>query len=49
MTEADSALQIELDSGMGVKVKAANKLPKFDNPQPAELIASAQALPQESA
>ena len=47
MTEADSALQIELDSGKRVKVKAANVLLKFDKPQPAELIASAQALSQD--
>ena len=47
MTEADSALQIELDSGKRVKVKAANVLLKFDKPQPAELIASAQALAQD--
>ena len=47
MTEADSALQIELDSGKRVKVKAANVLLKFDQPQPAELIASARALSQD--
>ena len=47
MTEADSALQIELDSGKRVKVKAANVLLKFDKPQPAELIASAQVLAQD--
>ena len=44
MSEADSSLQIELDSGKRVKVKAANVLLKFDKPQPAELIAQAQAL-----
>ena len=44
MTEADSSMQIELDSGKRVKVKAANVLLKFDQPQPAELIASAQAI-----
>ncbi len=44
MSEADSSLQIELDSGKRVKVKAANVLLKFDKPQPAELIAEAQAL-----
>ena len=44
MTEADSSLQIELDSGKRVKVKAANVLLKFDKPQPAELIAAAQAI-----
>ncbi|HEX6708180.1 MAG TPA: RNB domain-containing ribonuclease [Albitalea sp.] len=44
MTEADSSMQIELDSGKRVKVKAANVLLKFDKPAPAELISSAQAL-----
>ena len=47
MTEADSALQIELDSGKRVKVKAANVLLKFDRPQPTELIAAAQAMAQD--
>ena len=32
MTEADSSMQIELDSGKRVKVKAANVLLKFDKP-----------------
>ena len=44
MTDADSSVQIELDSGKRVKVKAANVLLKFDQPQPAALIASAHAL-----
>lgn len=44
MTEADSSMQIELESGKRVKVKSANVLLKFDKPQPAELIASAQTL-----
>ena len=44
MTEADSAAQIELESGKRVKVKAANLLLKFDQPPPAELIAQALAL-----
>jgi exoribonuclease II len=47
MTETDSSVQIELDSGKRVKVKAANVLLKFDKPQPAELIASAHALAQD--
>ena len=47
MSEADSSMQIELDSGKRVKVKAANVLLKFDKPQPAELIASAQTLARE--
>jgi exoribonuclease-2 len=36
-------MQIELDSGKRVKVKSANVLLRFDKPQPAELIAAAQA------
>ena len=44
MSEADSSMQIELDSGKRVKVKAANVLLKFEKPQPAELIAEAQTL-----
>lgn len=47
MSEADASMQIELDSGKRVKVKSANVLLKFEKPQPAELIASAQALSQE--
>ncbi|MCA6218881.1 RNB domain-containing ribonuclease [Ideonella sp. B7] len=43
MSEADSSMQIELDSGKRVKVKNANVLLRFDKPQPAELIAAAQA------
>ncbi len=44
MSETDSAMQIELESGKRVKVKAANVLLRFDKPQPAELIASAQQV-----
>ena len=44
MTEADSSLQIELESGKRVKVKAAHVLLKFEKPLPAELMAEAQAL-----
>ena len=47
MTESDASMQIELDSGKRVKVKAANALLRFDKPQPAELIAAAQTLAQE--
>jgi exoribonuclease II len=47
MTEADSAVQIELDSGKRVKVKAANVLLKFDRPQPADLVTAAQRLSQD--
>ena len=44
MSETEGAMQIELESGKRVKVKAANVLLKFDKPQPAELIASAQQV-----
>ena len=44
LSEADASMQVELDSGKRVKVKAANVLLKFAQPQPAELMASAQAL-----
>ncbi|HEY9240137.1 MAG TPA: RNB domain-containing ribonuclease, partial [Burkholderiaceae bacterium] len=47
MTEADTSMQIELDSGKRVKVKSANVLLKFEKPQPAELIASAQSIAKE--
>jgi exoribonuclease II len=47
MSEADSSMQLELDSGKRVKVKSANVLLRFDAPQPAELIARAQALAQD--
>ncbi|MCY7316006.1 MAG: RNB domain-containing ribonuclease [Rubrivivax sp.] len=44
MSEADSSVQVELDSGKRVKVKAANVMLRFDKPAPAELLAQAQAL-----
>jgi exoribonuclease-2 len=44
MTDSESSVQIELESGKRVKVKAANVLLKFEKPQPAELIAAAQGL-----
>src|SRR5690606_7034996 len=47
MSETDTALQIELESGKRVKVKAANVLLRFDKPQPAELIASAQQVAED--
>ncbi|MDP1532777.1 MAG: RNB domain-containing ribonuclease, partial [Rubrivivax sp.] len=47
MSEADSSMQVELDSGKRVKVKAANVMLKFAQPGPAELIAQAQALSAE--
>ncbi len=47
MSEAESSLQIELDSGKRVKVKSANLLLKFEKPAPAALMASAQALAEQ--
>jgi len=42
LSEAESSLQVELDSGKRVKVKAAHTLVKFDKPQPAQLMSAAQ-------
>ncbi len=47
MSEADSSMQIELESGKRVKVKSANVLLKFEKPAPAELISEGQALAQQ--
>jgi exoribonuclease-2 len=47
MTEAESSAQIELETGKRVKVKSANVLLRFEQPAPAELIASAQNLAEE--
>ncbi|TFY96339.1 ribonuclease catalytic domain-containing protein [Ramlibacter humi] len=47
LSEAESSAQVELDSGKRVKVKAANVLLKFEKPQPAQLVAQAQALAQD--
>ncbi|HEX5356281.1 MAG TPA: RNB domain-containing ribonuclease [Aquabacterium sp.] len=43
MSEADSSMQIELDSGKRVKVKAANVLIKFAKPSPSEVLAQGAA------
>jgi exoribonuclease-2 len=47
MTEADTSMQIELDSGKRVKIKTAHVLLKFDKPLPAELIAAGQSIAKE--
>jgi exoribonuclease-2 len=47
MSEADSSLQVELDSGKRVKVKSANVMLRFEKPAPALLLAGAQALADE--
>lgn len=47
LSEGDTSLQVELDSGKRVKVKAANALLKFEKPAPAQLVSAGQALSQE--
>ena len=47
MSEADTSVQVELESGKRVKVKSANVMLRFDRPAPAELMAQAQALAAE--
>ncbi|MFN5348490.1 MAG: ribonuclease catalytic domain-containing protein [Polaromonas sp.] len=44
LSETDSSLQVELDSGKRVKVKAVNALLKFEKPAPADFVAAAQRL-----
>ncbi len=44
LSEADSSLQVELDSGKRVKVKAVNALLKFEKPAPGDFVAAAQRL-----
>ena len=44
LSEADSSLQVELDSGKRVKVKAVNALLKFEKPAPADFVAAAHKL-----
>jgi exoribonuclease-2 len=44
LSEAESSLQVELDSGKRVKVKSANALLRFDQPAPAQLMLAATAL-----
>lgn len=43
LSEAESSAQVELDSGKRVRVKSANILLKFEKPQPAAMLAEAQA------
>ncbi len=44
LSEAEASLQVELESGKRVKVKAAHVLLKFEKPAPAELLSAAQDL-----
>ncbi len=47
LSEAEASLQVELDTGKRVKVKAAHALLRFEKPGPSELIAQAQQLAAE--
>jgi exoribonuclease II len=47
LSEADASLQVELDSGKRVKVKATNALLKFEKPAPAEFMAAGQKLSED--
>ena len=44
LSETDASLQVELDSGKRVKVKAAHALLRFDKPAPAAMVTAGQAL-----
>jgi exoribonuclease-2 len=44
LSEADTSAQVELDSGKRVKVKSTNIMLRFDKPEPAQLLAAAQAV-----
>jgi exoribonuclease II len=44
MSEADSSVQVELDSGKRVKVKSAQVMLRFDKPAPAEFLQQAMAI-----
>jgi exoribonuclease-2 len=46
LSEAESSVQVELDSGKRVKVKGANILLKFEKPSPTQLLANAQSISQ---
>jgi len=44
LSEAESSLQVELESGKRVKVKSPNALLRFEKPAPAQLMSAATAL-----
>ncbi|MEZ5663734.1 MAG: RNB domain-containing ribonuclease [Burkholderiaceae bacterium] len=46
LSEAESSLQVELETGKRVKVKSANTLLRFEKPVPAQLMPAASALAQ---
>ncbi|MBT9489653.1 MAG: RNB domain-containing ribonuclease [Rubrivivax sp.] len=47
MSDAEASVQVELESGKRVKVKAAHVLLRFEKPAPAELLAEAARLAPE--
>ena len=47
LSEADSSLQVELDSGKRIKVKAVNALIRFEKPSPSEFMAAGQKLSED--
>lgn len=47
LSETETSLQVELESGKRVKVKVANALLSFEKPQPPELLANGQQLSHE--
>ena len=46
LSEAESSVQVELDSGKRVKVKAASILLKFEKPSPVQMLLEAHAVSQ---
>lgn len=44
LSESDASLQVELDSGKRLKVKAAHVLLRFEKPAPSQFVAAALAL-----
>ena len=46
LSEAESSVQVELDSGKRVKVKSAHTLLRFEKPAPAAFMAAAQHVSQ---
>ncbi len=46
LSSTDASMQIELDSGKRVKIKVANVLAQFDQPQPQVLFTQSQAIAQ---
>jgi exoribonuclease-2 len=47
MSDAQTSVQVELDSGKRVKVKAAHVMLRFERPAPGEFLAAARALAED--